>query len=370
LNKPAPDRPDRQDEIRTGEIIKTMTPLIAAALACISLVAVFAGMHAGPAAAADTAPDSVTVLSSRHQVEDAAVYTAFTKETGIKVEVVDGEFDALLERLHGKDTHGDLLVSSGVATLWQTAQAGLLQKLPATTVDPTVPHAFRDPDGRWVGLAYWARVIVYQKDRADPAEVANYEDLADPKLHGKIVVRSASSPYNIALVASLIDANGTEAAEDWARGLVANFARPPQGGDSNQLEALAAGDGDVAIVNTRFWARFAASEKVTEAEVVENLGVVFPDQTTRGTQIDLAGVGLLKDAPHPKSAVALIAFLLRPDIQAKFASADFEYPVRPDVPAAPVLTALGPFKTDAAALGKLGQFAPDAEKVMARAGWE
>jgi iron(III) transport system substrate-binding protein len=345
-----------------------MTPRIAALLACFFPAAiVLSGLRT---AAADPPADSVTVLSSRHQVEDAAVYAAFTKETGIKVDVVDGEFEDLLERLQGKAPGADLLISSGVATLWRTAEAGLLQKLPAASVDPAVPRDFRDPDGRWVGLAYWARVIVYQKDRADPADVSNYEDLADPKLRGKIVVRSGSSPYNIALVASLIDANGTEAAEDWARGLVANFARPPQGGDSSQLEALAGGDADIAVVNTRFWARFAASDKVTETEIVANLGVVFPDQATRGTQIDLAGVGLLKDAPHPKSAAALIAFLLRPDIQAKFASADFEYPVRPDVPAAPVLTALGPFKTDAGALAKLGKFAPEAEKVMARAGWE
>ncbi|MEI9987390.1 MAG: extracellular solute-binding protein [Aliidongia sp.] len=219
-------------------------------------------------------------------------------------------------------------------------------------------------------MSYWARVIVYHKDRVDPADVANYEDLADPKLKGRIVVRSASSPYNIALVASLIDADGTEAAEDWARGLVANFARPPQGGDSNQLEALAAGDADIAVVNTRFWARFAASDKVTETEVVDNLAVTFPNQASRGAQIDLVGAGLLKDAPHPKSAEALVSFLLRPDIQAKFAGADFEYPVRPEVPAVPVLAALGPFKSDTAALGKLGKFAPEAEKVMARAGWE
>ena len=325
---------------------------------------------AAPARAADAPP--VVVWSSRHQVEDNLVYTAFTKETGIKVEVVDGEFDELQEKLkaQGKTAGADLLVSSGTATLWQTAEAGLFQPLPPGTIDPAVPRDFRDPSDRWVGLCYWARIIAYHKDRGDPADIASYEDLADAKLRGKIAVRSASSPYNIALVAALIDADGTEATEDWARGLVANFARPPQGGDSNQLEALASGDADIAIVNTRFWARFAASDKVTETELLSDLGVVFPNQAARGTQIDLAGAGLLKDAPHPKSAIALVAFLLRPDIQAKFAGADFEYPVRPDVAPVPVLAGLGPFKADTAALGKLGKFAPEAEKVMARAGWE
>ncbi|MEA2757114.1 MAG: iron(III) transport system substrate-binding protein [Aliidongia sp.] len=315
---------------------------------------------------------SITVYSDRHQAEDTQIYDAFTKETGVKVDIVDGTFDELLEKLKaaGAKSDGDLLVSSGCATLWRTAEAGLFQKLPMEAVDPSIPRDFRDPAGRWIGLAYWARVIVEHKDRVDAAEIATYEDLADPKLHGRVIVRSASSPYNIALVASLIDANGTEAAEEWARGIVANFARPPQGGDSNQLKALAAGEADVAIVNTRFWARFAASDKVTEREIVDNLAVIFPNQTNRGTQIDLVGAGLLKSAPHPKSAQTLIDFLLRPDIQAKFASADFEYPVRPDVPAPAVLAALGPFKMDLTALSKLGRFTPEAEKVMARAGWE
>ena len=332
---------------------------------CLSLFAVLP-----QARAADPPAQSVTVYSNRHQVEDKVVFAAFTKETGIKVEVVDGEFEDLLERLKTGGKGADLLVSSGAATLWQTAEAGLFEPLPAASVDPAVPRDFRDLSGRWVGLAYWARVIVCNKDRIDPADVASYEDLADPKLRGQVVVRSASSPYNIALVASLLDADGTEAAEDWARGLVANFARPPQGGDSNQLEALSQGDGNVAIVNTRFWARFAASDKVTETEIVKDLAVVFPNQANRGTQIDLVGAGLLKGAAHPKSALTLLAFLLRPDIQAKFASGDFEYPIRPDVPAAPVLATLGPFKLDTAALTKLGKFMPEAEKVMARAGWE
>jgi iron(III) transport system substrate-binding protein len=351
------------------DLRRLIVPVRCAALALTMSIAWL--LTTGPAKAADPTP-TITVYSDRHQVEDTQIYDAFTKETGIKVEVVDGTFDELLEKLKaaGSNEAGDLLVSSGCATLWRTAEAGLFQKLALETIDPSIPRDFRDPAGRWIGLAYWARVIVEHKDRVEPAEIANYEDLADPRLRGRVIVRSASSPYNIALVASLIDANGTEAAEDWARGIVANFARPPQGGDSNQLKALAAGEADIAIVNTRFWARFAASDKVTEHEIIENLAVVFPNQANRGTQIDLVGAGLLKNAPHPKSAQTLIGFLLRPDIQAKFASADFEYPVRPDVPAPAVLATFGPFKMDLAALSKLGKFTPEAEKVMARAGWE
>jgi iron(III) transport system substrate-binding protein len=342
---------------------------IAGAAALLALAA------PGSAGAADPSPqDGVIVYSDRHQVEDQQIFDAFTKETGIKVELVDGEFDDLLQQLKAPTppnaASADLLISSGAATLWQVAQNGLFQLLPAGSIDPATPGTFCDPQARWVGLAYWGRVIVVRKDALDPAAISAYDDLADPKLRGRILVRSGASPYNLALVAAEIDAEGAEAADDWARGLVANFARPPQGGDSDQLEALAEGEADLALVNTKFWARFAASDKVTDQEVVEDLGVVFPDQQSSGTEIDLAGVGLLKTATHPKSALQLIRFLLRPDVEGKFAAGDFEYPVRTDVAPPPVLARLGPFKKDEAALAKLGPFERDAETIVAKAGWE
>jgi iron(III) transport system substrate-binding protein len=321
--------------------------------------------------AADPAPPFVTVYSDRHQVEDKAIFAAFTSETGIRVDLVDEDFDPLFERLRQEAGHSpaDLLISAGEATLARAAGAGFLRPIPAAGLKP-VPPEFRDPAGRWVGLAYWARVIVYRNDSVDPAALRNYEDLADPDLHGRIVVRSASSPYNVALVASMIAANGTEDAETWAHGLVANFARPPQGGDGSQLEALSAGEGDVTVVNTRYWSRFAASDKVTEQEVVAGLTLVFPNQANRGTQIDLVGAGILKSAPHDAAARSLLDFMLRPDMQEKFAQANFEFPILPDVPPAPVLKALGSFKMDKDAIAKLGRFTPEAQDVMAKAGWE
>ncbi|HVJ53150.1 MAG TPA: extracellular solute-binding protein [Aliidongia sp.] len=330
---------------------------------------VSAALSAPPARAADSAGQIVTVYSDRHQVEDKALFDVFTKETGIRVDLVDDDFDPLLERLQheGSKSPADLLISAGEATLARTAEAGLFRPLPAL---PSLPPEFRDPAGNWIGLSYWARVIVYHKDRADPAQLRNYEDLSDPQLHGRIVVRSAGSPYNAALVASMIVADGTEDTETWARGLVANFARPPQGGDGSQLEAISAGEGDVTVVNTRYWSRFAASDKVTEQEVVADLGLIFPNQDNRGTQIDLIGAGILKTAPHLSAASSLLAFLLRPDVQEKFAAANFEFPILPGVSPAPVLKALGPFKIDKAAIGKLGRFTPEAQDVMAKSGWE
>jgi iron(III) transport system substrate-binding protein len=168
----------------------------------------------------------------------------------------------------------------------------------------------------------------------------------------------------------MIAADGTEDTETWARGLVANFARPPQGGDGSQLEALSAGDGDITVVNTRYWSRFAASDKVTEQEVVADLRLIFPNQGDRGTQIDLVGAGILKSAPHAAAAQALLDFLLRPDTQEGFAKANFEFPILPEVAPAPALKALGDFKMDKGAIAKLGRFTPEAQDVMAKAGWE
>ncbi|MDB5361678.1 MAG: extracellular solute-binding protein [Rhodospirillales bacterium] len=328
---------------------------------------------AGPAAAGSrNGPPPVTVYSDRHQNEDAKVFALFTKATGIPVELVDEDFDPLFERLtkEGPRTQADVILSVGAATLWRCAEAGLLQPIASDAVLQAVPANLRDKNNQWVGLAYWARIIAYEKDKFAPADVANYEDLADPKFQGQILVRSASSLYNQALVASMIASQGTVPTETWARGLVANLARPPQGGDTNQLQAMADGQGSVSIINTRYWARFAASDKVTEQEVVANVGVAFPNQANRGTEVDIAGAGISRWAAHPKAAAQLLEYLLQPEAQKQFAAANFEYPVVTGVETAPVLAGLGTFKIDALAVGKLGKFAPEANAAMARAGWE
>jgi iron(III) transport system substrate-binding protein len=314
----------------------------------------------------------LTVYSDRHQTEDATLFEQFTKATGIPVELVDEDSDPLFERLtrEGQHTQADVILSVGAAKLWRYAQAGLLQPVTSQTALQAVPAAFKAPDDQWVGLAYWARIIAYDKDKFAATDLANYEDLADPKFQGQILVRSASSLYNQSLAAAMIASRGVQPTETWARGLVANQARPPQGGDTNQLQAMANGEGSVSIVNTRFWARFAASDKVTEQEIVANVGVMFPNQANRGTAIDIVGAGIARWAPHPQAAMALLEFLLKPDAQKQFAAADFDYPVVAGVTPAPVLAGLGGFKIDAAAVGQLGKLAPQADAAMARAGWE
>ena len=343
----------------------------AAASAALFLAALASAPPAG-AAGVPNAPPALMIYSDRHQSEDAKLFTQFTQATGIPVELVDEDFDPLFERLtkEGQNTPADVILSVGAATLWRCAEAGMLQPIASSAAIQAVPANLRDKGNQWVGLAYWARVIAYEKDRFEPADVANYEDLADPKFQGQILVRSASSLYNQALVASMIASLGTASTETWARGLVANLARPPQGGDTNQLQAMAEGEGTVSIVNTRYWARFAASDKVTEQEVVANVGIAFPNQANRGTEVDIAGAGISRWSAHPRAATMLLEFLLKPEAQKQFAAANFEYPVVAGVEPAPVLAGLGPFKIDALAIGKLGKFAPEADAAMARAGWE
>jgi iron(III) transport system substrate-binding protein len=337
---------------------------VAAVLALLAAFPAFAAGHSGQ--------PPLTVYSDRHQTEDAKLFASFTKATGVPVDLVDEEFDPLFERLtkEGPHTPADVILSVGAATLWRCAEAGMLQPITSDAVLKAVPANLRDKTDQWVGLAYWARVIAYQKDKFEPADVANYEDLAQPKFQGQILVRSASSLYNQGLVASMIASQGAVPTETWARALVVNLARPPQGGDTNQLQAMADGEGSVSIINTRYWARFAASDKVTEQEVVANVAIAFPNQANRGTEVDIAGAGISRWSNHAKAAAMLLEFLLQPEAQKQFAAANFEYPVVAGVEPAPVLAGLGAFKIDGLAVGKLGKFAPEADAAMARAGWE
>jgi iron(III) transport system substrate-binding protein len=326
----------------------------------------------GFAAPARAEPKTVTILTDRHQVDDAQVYADFTKETGIAVEVVDREPDVLIDALEPAPAPApaDLVFAVGAAQLCRIADRGALTPLVRDPLIDAIPANMKDPGGRWTALTYWARVLVYRTDRFTREDVSRYQDLADPKFDGQILARSGASPYNVALTAGLIAEQGLEETETWARAVVSHFARPPQGGDSNQIEALSRGDGGVALVNTRYWGRFAGSTKVTAKETVDGLAVAFPDQAGRGTMIDIAGAGILARAAHPEAARQLLLYLLRGEVQAKLAGTVYDYPARPDVAAVEPLAALGPFKPDPLPAATQGHFATDAAALLAKAGWE
>ena len=201
-------------------------------------------------------------------------------------------------------------------------------------LDARIPANLRDPDGLWYGLAKRARVLVYAKDRVDPAQLSTYEALAGPEFKGKVLVRSSTNVYNLSLVGSILAADGPEATETWCEGLVANMARPPEGGDTDQLKAVAAGVGDVAISNTYYLARLKASAKPEDQAIGEQLAVFFPNQGDRGTHVNVSGAGVLKTAPNHDNAVKLIEYLASPEAQRYFADISLEYPANPEVEAA------------------------------------
>ncbi|HWK43678.1 MAG TPA: extracellular solute-binding protein [Stellaceae bacterium] len=336
------------------------------------LLPVFLGIFLAVSPTKAQQPAEIVVYSTRYQEEDRQVFERFTTETGIAVRLVELDVDPLIDGKGASNPDGpaDVVISTGAATLWHCANEGLLRPFRSPQISFAVPAQFRDPGEQWVGLSKWARVIIYRKDEVDPAELKTYEDLADPQWQGRLMVRSSSSLYNQALVASMIAANGIERTDAWAKGLVANFARVPQGGDGTQIRGLAAGEGDIALSNTRYFARFASSEKLTEREVIDGLGVIFPNQEGRGTLVDIVGAGIGRQARNPQGGQRLIEFILRPDIQAVFAGGNLEYPIRTDVPPAPELQKLGSFKIDPANVGQLGRFGPEAVQIMTRAEWQ
>jgi len=324
-------------------------------------------MLAGSAAAQE-----VNVYNARHYGTDQQLWDAFAKESGIKVNVVDGSHDELIQRIEseGANSPADVFITVDAGRLAFVAGKDLFAPTKSETLDKVVPAHLRHPDGLWYGLAVRARVLVYDKERVAPADLSTYEALADEKFKGKILVRSSSHVYNLSLLGSIIAADGAEKAEEWAKGLVANFARPPEGGDTDQIKGVAAGVGDIAISNTYYFARLVASEKPEDKAIAEKLAVFFPNQGDRGTHVNVSGAGVLKSAPNKENAVKFIEYLASPDAQRYFADVSMEYPVNPEVKAHPVLASFGDFKQDSLNAATYAANSVEAAKIMDRAGWK
>jgi len=314
----------------------------------------------------------VNIYNARHYGTDQQLWDAFTKETGIEVNVVEANHDELIQRLEaeGANSPADILITVDAGRLAFAAEKDLFAPVKSEVLEAAVPAHLRQPDGLWYGLAMRARVLVYNKDRVNPADLSTYEALADPKFKGKIVVRSSTNVYNLSLMGSIIAADGPEKAEEWAKGLVANFARPPEGGDTDQLKAVAAGVGDIAISNTYYLARLLASDKPEERAIGEKLAVFFPNQGDRGTHVNISGAGVLKSAPNKDNAIKLLEFLVSPEAQRYFADISLEYPVNPEVKPHPVLANFGEFKQDTLNAATYAANSVEASKIMDRAGWK
>jgi len=342
-------------------------PKRAAQIAAIALAATAAALT--PPAGADSG--EVNLYSARKEALIKPLLERFTEASGIEVNLVTAEADALLQRLQreGTNSPADLLITVDAGNLHRAKAAGVTQPIDSAAVLEAVPEAYRDPDGHWVGLSLRARPILYVKDRVDPAALSTYEDLAGPQWRGRICIRSSNNIYNQSLVASLIAANGVEATEQWAAGLVANMARPPKGGDRDQIKAAAAGQCDIAIANTYYLAGMLQSNDPGERAPAEKMAVFWPNQDGRGVHVNVSGAALTEAADNEANALRLLEFLLTSDSQAWYAEVNGEYPVLGDVEVSPVLAEWGEFKADDLNLAKLGELNDEAVRLMDRAGW-
>lgn len=315
----------------------------------------------------------VVLYSSRHYKSDDALYEKFKELTGITVEVKKADAAALLEEIEkaGDDSPADLFYTADAGKLAQAKEKGLFQPIESDALFANVPEIYRDKDNMWTALTMRARVIVYSLDRVNPADLSTYEDLADPKWAGKIVTRSSSHVYNQSLVASFIEVNGEDATREWVKGFVANFARTPKGNDREQVKAVAAGEADLAIVNTYYIGVMKRSDKPEENEAAAKVGVFFPNQETTGTHVNISGAGLLKGAKNKENAIKLLEFLSSVEAQEAFSSANFEFPVNPAVTVEnELLKSWGEFKKQDINLSILGENNKKAQEMMDEAGWE
>ncbi len=314
----------------------------------------------------------VNIYSSRHYDADKLIFAAFEKETGIQVNVIEGKDDELIERLkaEGRNSPADVLLAVDAGRLWRAQDADVLQPVKNAALEKAVPAEYREKDGYWFGLSARARVIIYNKDSVKPSDLSSYEDLADPKWKGRLLVRSSTNVYNQSLTGSILAADGAAKTEAWAKGIAANFARKPQGGDTDQIKAVAAGEGDVAISNTYYFARMLNSSNPAEKAAAEKVGLFFPNQKDRGAHVNISGAGVVKHAPNRDNAVKFLEFLAKPEAQKIFAEANYEFPVVAGIPSHPVVAAWGTFKRDSLNASIYGQNNAEALKIMDRAGWQ
>lgn len=341
----------------------------------MKLLAILCSALLSAISAAATAQTQVLNLySSRHYQTDEALYLNFEKATGIKINRIEGPEDPLLERMksEGSRSPADVLITVDMGRLMKAQEAGLFQPIKSAALEAAVPPELRAADGSWFGFSVRARPILYAKAKVDPKQLPDYESLADPKWKGKLCMRSGSSPYNISMMSSLIAANGPDKAEEWARGVVANLARAPKGGDTDQIKALAAGECDVTIGNTYYFVRLMKSDKAEDKALVAKVGLIFPNQSGsngRGTHINISGAGVAKYAPNKANAIKFLEYLATPAAQSYFANGNNEYPVIGKSNNAE-LDSLGGFKRDPLKMEMVGKNYAAASQIFDRAGWK
>ena len=313
----------------------------------------------------------VNIYSSRHYDNDDALYEAFTTATGIAVNRIEGEADELIARMQaeGINSPADIFLTVDAGRIWLADETGLLQAVASDVLNARIPAHLRHPDGHWFGVSQRARVIFYDRnDVANPP--LTYEDLADPQYEGQICARSGSNIYNLSLMSSIIDANGEAAAREWAAAVRGNMARDPQGGDTDQLRGIVSGECDIALSNTYYFLRALDGGVDGLSGSTDMIGWVFPNQSDRGTHVNIAAAGVTANAPNRDEAVAFLEYLTTPEAQAYFANQNNEYAAVPGIGLAPNPASLGLFRSDDLNLTVLGENQPLSQAIFNEVGWE
>jgi iron(III) transport system substrate-binding protein len=330
------------------------------------------GMGAMIARSSRAQAGTLNLYSARHYNTDEARYGTFADLTGIKINRVDAEPDPLVERLRaeGDKSPCDVLITTDAGRIERARQMGLLQAASSSALEAAVPAHLRDPDGNWFGFSKRARVIFYSKAKVQASEVPTYESLADPRWKGRLLVRTSGHIYNQSLTGSVLAALGPEKTESWARGIAANLARAPRGGDTDQIKAIAAGEADLCLANTYYLANLLRSKKAEDRELAAKVGVVFPNQADRGTHVNISGGAMARYSPNRDAAVKFLEYLVSAQAQRYFAEGNSEYPVIASVELSPELKSLGTFKEDRLNARVYAQNNAEALKIMDRAGWK
>ena len=318
--------------------------------------------------------NEVNLYSQRHYSVDELQYKNFTEKTGIKVNVVKANADELIERLknEGENSPADLFVTVDAGKLYNARESGVLQKIPSEAINKNIREDILDADSYWAPITYRSRIIVYSNERVSESDLSTYEDLASSKWKNRILVRSSSNAYNQALMSSLVANLGSENTEKWSSAVVSNFARDPKGSDRDQVKAIAAGQGDLAIVNSYYIGLLLASEKEEEINAGNSVSVFFPNQGEgdRGSHINISALGLTKNSPNRRNAIKLIEYLTSEEAQKVYVNNSYEYPANSLVQPSEIVRGWGEFKIDKLNLNALGEYRPEAIKIFDKTGWK
>lgn len=321
--------------------------------------------------AGDAASGELNLYTARHYDADQQLYRLFEEQTGIKVNRVDGNPDQLIARMRteGASSPADVFVAADAGALWRAQEAGLLQPVTSGALTAAIPANLRDHEGHWFGLARRARIVAYDTAKVRPEEVDTYEEIASPRFRGKLCVRSSDSVYNLSLVGALIEAWGPEKAGEWVRGVVANMARPPEGGDRDQIRAVGAGVCEIALTNSYYFIRLASGDDAGDRAVTERVRLAFPSLDGQGAHVNVSGGGVARHAPNRDNAVRFLEFLATPEAQTIVATANSEFTAANGVADPEPVSAWSGFTAHPMSVTAYGRRQAEAQSLMTAAGW-